>query len=87
MFLRTISLLLVVTLFYGCPSEELTSARLYVKEKNWEKSEEMLTPNELNDLKKSIKNKMIEEVSGIKGMKDPQTTIKELRKDAGIDDY
>ena len=42
MFLRTISLLLVATLFYGCPSEELTSSRLYVKEKNWEKAEEML---------------------------------------------
>jgi len=39
MFLRTIFLLLVATLFYGCPSEELTSARLYVKEKNWEKAE------------------------------------------------
>ena len=36
MFLKTIFLLFVVTLFYGCPSEELTSARLYVKENNWE---------------------------------------------------
>ena len=43
MFVRTVSLLLATTLFYGCPSEELTSARLYVKEKNWEKAEEMLT--------------------------------------------
>jgi hypothetical protein len=43
MFVRTVSLLLAATLFYGCPSEELTSARLYVKEKNWEKAEEMLT--------------------------------------------
>jgi len=43
MFLKTIFLLFVVTLFYGCPSEELTSARLYVKENNWEKAEEMLT--------------------------------------------
>jgi|TARA_B100000315_G_scaffold258418_1_gene310442 tetratricopeptide (TPR) repeat protein len=43
MFLRTISLLLVATLFYGCPSEELQSARNYVKEKNWEEAEAKLT--------------------------------------------
>ena len=41
-FMRTVTLLLVATLFYGCPSEELTSARLYVKEQNWVKAEEML---------------------------------------------
>ena len=45
-------LALVAVMFYGCPSEELTSARLYVKEENWEKAEEMiavaieLTPEE-----------------------------------------
>ena len=43
MFLRTISLLLVATLFYGCPSEQLQSARNYVEQKNWEEAEKKLT--------------------------------------------
>ena len=28
--------------FVGCTSEELTSARLYIQQKNWEKAEEYL---------------------------------------------
>ena len=38
MFLKTISLLLVTTLFYGCPSGELKLARDFVGQKNWEKA-------------------------------------------------
>ena len=39
---KTVSLVMAAIVFYGCPSEELTSARLYVKEENWEKAEEMI---------------------------------------------
>tara|TARA_Y100000590_G_scaffold468837_1_gene653396 strand:- start:11742 stop:12818 length:1077 start_codon:yes stop_codon:yes gene_type:complete len=39
---KIVPLALITVMFYGCPSEELTSARLYVKEENWEKAEEMI---------------------------------------------
>jgi len=45
MFLKT-KLFLVFAIFYlgilGCASEELTSARLYIQQENWEKAEEYL---------------------------------------------
>ena len=47
--------------------------------------------SELKDInvknKKLVKQKMLERVSGMEDMKDPNITIKDLRKDAGIDDY
>ena len=47
--------------------------------------------SELKDInvknKKLVKKKMLERVSGMEDMKDPNITIKDLRKDAGIDDY
>lgn len=36
------SLFIVGLIFTGCASEELTSARLYIQQKNWEKAEEYL---------------------------------------------
>lgn len=42
LFVRTISLFLMATVFYGCPSEELTSARLYIKEENYVKAKDMI---------------------------------------------
>jgi len=41
----------------------------------------------LVERRKLVKKMMLEQVSGIKGMKDPKVTIKELRKDAGMDNY
>ena len=45
MFLKS-KLLLLLSIFYlgilGCASEELTSARLYIQQENWEKAEEFL---------------------------------------------
>lgn len=42
LIVRTVLVVVSAVLFYGCPSEELTSSRLYVKEENWAKAEEML---------------------------------------------
>ena len=39
------------------------------------------------ELRELIKNKMLEGVAGIKDMRDHSITIKQMRKDAGIDDY
>ena len=41
-FIRTITFLFIVLVFYGCPSEELTSARLYVQQEDWKKAKDML---------------------------------------------
>ncbi len=37
----TVTVLLLI-FFWGCASEQLTSARIYIREDNWEKAEEML---------------------------------------------
>ena len=42
LFIRTITFLSIVLVFYGCPSEELTSARLYVQQEDWAKAEDMI---------------------------------------------
>ena len=42
LFIRTITFLPIVLVFYGCPSEELTSARLYVQQEDWAKAEDMI---------------------------------------------
>ncbi|MFQ6675760.1 MAG: tetratricopeptide repeat protein [Fidelibacterota bacterium] len=36
------AILVTGVIFWGCASEQLTSARLYIREENWEKAEEML---------------------------------------------
>ena len=38
----TYTIMIMIFYFVGCTSEELTSARLYIQQKNWEKAEEYL---------------------------------------------